>query len=100
MATIFVTESALNVNEPVSMAEKPIITIAPTAASSAIDWIMTGIFMARMLFAIQPRIAPITSPNTSATIGAAIPNLVASSIAMTPEPKAIMPADGTPVPIP
>ncbi len=87
-------------NVPAICAEKPIRTSAPTIASSTRDMIMTGILMFRMLFATNPRIAPITAASTTATMGAMIPNLVANSMAITPEPNAIIPAEGTPVPIP
>ncbi len=87
-------------NEPVIIAENPIRVNAPITAISMSDWIMTGMCMLRILFAVYPRIAPITAARIMATTGAATPNCVAKSIAMIPEPNAIIPAEGTPVPIP
>ena len=88
------------VNPPVISAAKPIRVNAPTTAISVSAWTIAGIFMFRMLFEMYPSMNPIIAAIISAAMGAAAPNFVASNIAITPDPNAIIPADGTPVPIP
>ena len=90
----------LNSNEPVAIAANPSIVIAPTTASSIRDMIITGMFMLMMLFAVYPITAPRIAARITVTIGDAMPNLVPTIMAIAPEPNAIIPADGTPVPRP